>query len=234
MGRAPRLLLPGFPHHIVQRGHNRNTVFVEASDYEYYLANLKEWKQKCAVEVHAWCLMTNHVHLVLTPRKQGTGISDLMRRLSARQGRYVNRLERRLGTLWCGRFHSSVIDTDNYLLACLRYVELNPVRASIVSHPADYPWSSYRERVGVSPPALLDTDPVTVLLGESIERRRRSYAQYLHLHTSTETAEEELIRRSVNRNQLTGGNQFIRAIEQRTGLRIENRGRGRPARGHGK
>jgi putative transposase len=232
MGRPPRLLLPGFPHHIVQRGHNRNAVFVEASDYEYYLANLDEWKQKCAVEVHAWCLMPNHVHLVLTPRKQGTGISGLMRRLSARQGRYVNRLERRLGTLWCGRFRSSVIDTDAYLLACLRYVELNPVRAGIVSHPADYPWSSYQERMGFSPPALLDADPVTILLGDSIERRRRSYAQYLH--TSTDTADEELIRHSVNRNQLTGGSQFIRAIEQRTGLRIENRGRGRPARAHEK
>ena len=99
MGRPLRLLVPDFPHHVVQRGHNRNAVFADARDYEYYLANLKEWKAKYAVEVHAWCLMSNHVHLVLTPRRRGAAISDLMRRLSARQCRYVNRLERRLGTL---------------------------------------------------------------------------------------------------------------------------------------
>lgn len=229
MGRPPRLLLPGFPHHVVQRGHNRNAVFIEASDYEYYLANLGEWKQKYAVEVHAWCLMSNHVHLVLTPRERGTAISDLMRRLSARQCRYVNRIERRLGTLWCGRFRSSVIDTDGYLLACLRYVELNPVRAGMVRHPADYPWSSYHERMGLSPAMLLDADPVTALLGEGIEPRRRAYAQYLG--RAADTAEAELIRSSVYRNQLTGSGSFVSEIEQRTGLRIENRGRGRPARG---
>ncbi|MCL4790473.1 MAG: transposase [Gammaproteobacteria bacterium] len=227
MGRPPRLLLPGFPHHIVQRGHNRNAVFVEAGDYAYYLANLQEWKQRYEVEVHAWCLMTNHVHLVLTPRQQQKGISALMRRLAGRQSRYVNRLERRLGTLWCGRFHSSVIDTDAYLLACLRYVELNPVRAGMVDHPADYAWSSHRERMGLAPAALLDADPVTVLLGESIERRRQAYAQYLG--TAADKAEVELIRSSVQRNQLTGSGGFVSEIEQRTGLRIENRGRGRPA-----
>ncbi len=221
------MLLPGFPHHIVQRGHNRNAVFIEASDYAYYLKNLHEWKQRYEVEVHAWCLMTNHVHLVLTPRQQQKGISDLMRRLAGRQSRYVNRLERRLGTLWCGRFHSSVIDTDAYLLACLRYVELNPVRAGIVDHPTDYVWSSHRERMGLSPAVLLDADPVTALLGESIERRRRTYAQYLG--TAANTAEVELIRSSVHRNQLTGDGGFVSEIEQRTGLRIENRGRGRPA-----
>ncbi|MCP5139747.1 MAG: transposase [Chromatiales bacterium] len=229
MGRPPRLLVPGFPHHIVQRGHNCNAVFIEPRDYAYYLANLHEWKQRYEVEVHAWCLMTNHVHLVLTPRQPDKGISDLMRRLAGRQSRYVNRLERRLGTLWCGRFHSSVIDTDAYLLACLRYVELNPVRAGMVDHPADYAWSSHRERMGLSPVVLLDGDPVAALPDESIERRRRAYA--LYLGTAADTAEVELIRSAVHRNQLTGGRSFVSEIEQRTGLRIENRGRGRPARG---
>ncbi len=226
MGRPPRLLLPGFPHHVVQRGHNRNAVFVEARDYEYYLANLQEWKQVYEVAVHAWCLMINHVHLVLTPRRDGAGISYLMRRLSARQGRHVNRLERRLGTLWCGRFRSSVIDTDEYLLACLRYVELNPVRAGMVARPADYPWSSHRERMGLAPPGLLDADPATMLLGMSEGERRRAYAGYLA--TEADAAEDELIRNAVGRNRLTGGRRFVEEIERRTGLRLENRGRGRP------
>lgn len=227
MGRPPRLLVPGFPHHIVQRGHNCNAVFIEPRDYAYYLANLHEWKQRYEVEVHAWCLMTNHVHLVLTPRQPDKGISDLMRRLAGRQSRYVNRLERRLGTLWCGRFHSSVIDTDAYLLACLRYVELNPVRAGTGSTIPTMP-SSHRQRMGLSPVVLLD-GIVAALPGEKIQRRRRAYA--LYLGTAADTAEVELIRSAVHRNQLTGGGSFVSEIEQRTGLRIENRGRGRPARG---
>lgn len=226
MGRPARLLLPGFPHHVVQRGHNRNAVFVEPDDYAYYLANLREWKQFYDVEVYAWCLMTNHVHLVLAPRREGAGVSGLMRRLSARQGRYVNRLERRLGTLWCGRFRSSVIDTDGYLLACLRYVELNPVRAGMVTHPADYPWSSYRERMGLAARELLDAEPATSLPGDSEAERRRAYARYLA--SDVDAAEENLIRSAVQRNRLTGDSRFVAEIERRTGLRMENRGRGRP------
>ncbi len=232
MGRPPRLLLAGFPHHVIQRGHNRHAVFVEPADYEYYLANLREWKRVYDVAVYAWCLMTNHVHLVLAPGTEGAGISGLMRRLSARQGRYVNRLECRLGTLWCGRFRSSVIDTDEYLLACLRYVELNPVRAAIVGHPAEYPWSSHRERMGLAPQALLDADPVTRQLGVSDAERRCAYGRFLA--TGPDPDEEQLIRDAVRRNQLTGGRGFAEEIERRTGLRIENRGRGRPQQGRGK
>jgi putative transposase len=226
MGRPPRLLLPGYPHHVVQRGHNRNAVFIEPGDYEYYLANLKIWKDSYGVAVRAWCLMTNHVHLVLVPRQDGAGISSLMRRLSARQGRYVNRLERRLGTLWCGRFRSSVIDSDEYLLACLRYVELNPVRARLVRDPADYPWSSYRERMGLAPVSLLDVDTATSLPGNSEEERRRAYAGYIG--TEPDDAEHQLIRTALQRNRLTGSSRFVEEIERRTGLRLENRGRGRP------
>lgn len=102
MGRQPRVFLPGYPHHIVQRGHNRKAVFVEPADYEYYLGNLVEWKTRFDVAVYAYCLMTNHVHLILAPRSDGDAISALMRHVSARQARYVNRLERRSGTLWAG------------------------------------------------------------------------------------------------------------------------------------
>ncbi len=228
MGRPPRVLLPGFPHHVVQRGHNRNAVFVGPADYEVYLANLAHWKQVFDVAVQAWCLMTNHVHLVLVPRREGAGISGLMRRLSARQGRYVNRVEGRLGTLWCGRFHSSVVDSDAYLLACLRYVEMNPVRAGIAAHPRDYPWSSCRERMGLAPPGLLDPDAGMDGLGDTPDARRQAYARYLG--AEPDITELELIRGAVQRNRLTGGDRFVAEIQQRTGLRIENRGRGRPRR----
>jgi putative transposase len=228
MGRPPRLLLPGFAHHVVQRGHNRNAAFVEPADYEYYLANLAQWAQAYDVAVRAWCLMTNHVHLVLVPRRDGAGISCLMRRLSARQGRYVNRLEDRLGTLWCGRFHSSVVDSDAYLLACLRYVELNPVRAGMVAHPRDYRWSSYRERMGLAPRTMLEPDTGTGPLGKTPEARRRAYERYLGV--PADASELELIRSAVQRNRLTGGERFVDEIQSRTGLRIENRSPGRPRR----
>lgn len=226
MGRPPRLLLPGFPHHVVQRGHNRSAVFIETGDYEYYLANLAHWKQVYDVAVQAWCLMTNHVHLVLVPQRDGAGISHLMRRLSGRQGRRVNCLEGRLGTLWCGRFHSSVVESDAYLLACLRYVDMNPVRAGMVRHPREYVWSSYRERMGLAPPALLQPDGGMGALGATPDARRRAYRRFVE--EPTDAAELRLIRSAVHRNRLTGGRRFIDEIERRTGLRIENRGRGRP------
>lgn len=220
------MFVPGFPHHIVQRGHDRNAVFIEASDYEYYLANLIEWKTLYNVGVYAYCLMTNHVHLVLVPYEGGSAISSLMRRLSARQGRRVNRLERRIGTLWSGRFKSSVVDTDQYLLSCLRYVELNPVRAGMVHRPEDYRWSSYAQRIGVSDERWLDPDPVTTNLGETPAARYCAYAEYVQKGSSL--AEHEFFRNAVRRNQLTGDGRFVDEIERRTGFRIETRGRGRP------
>jgi putative transposase len=226
MGRSPRLFVPGFAHHIVQRGHNRNAVFVEDADYSFYLDNLIEWKTHYNVDVYAYCLMTNHVHLILVPNNQGDSISRLMRRLSARQGRRVNRLEERIGTLWSGRFKSSVIDTDNYLLACLRYVELNPVRAGIVNWPEDYRWSSYTQRIGICGNIWIDEDPVTKLLGNTTAAWRSAYARYVQ--EIVPGAETKLIRKAAARNQLTGSNRFVDEIERRTGMRVESRGRGRP------
>lgn len=226
MGRSPRLFVPGLAHHIVQRGHNHGVVFVEDDDYSYYLDNLIEWKTRYDVCVYAYCLMTNHVHLILVPRKKGDSISHLMRRLSARQGRRVNRLEERIGTIWSGRFKCSVIDTDRYLLACLRYVELNPVRAGMVNQPGDYRWSSYAQRVGHCDHIWIDDDPVTRLLGSTIAARREAYIQFVR--EVVPTAETTLIRKSVARNQLTGSDRFVDEIERRTGMRVESRGRGRP------
>jgi putative transposase len=226
MGRSPRLFVPGLAHHIVQRGHNRNAVFVEDADYSFYLDNLIEWKTHYDVAVYAYCLMTNHVHLILVPNNQGDSISRLMRRLSARQGRRVNRLEKRIGTLWSGRFKSSVIDTDNYLLACLRYVELNPVRAGIADRPEDYRWSSYPQRVGKCDNAWIDRDPVTELLGDTPAARRLAYVRFVREIVPGD--ETRLIRKATSRNQLTGSDCFVDEIERRTGLRVESRGRGRP------
>ena len=226
VGRLPRLFIPGFPHHVVQRGHDRNAVFVNDSDFRYYLDNLIEWKAKYDISVYAYCLMTNHVHLILVPNTEGHTISKLMRRLSARQGRRVNRLERRVGTLWAGRFKSSVVDKDDYLMACLRYVELNPVRAGIVPRPEEYHWSSYAQRVGLCDHVWIDDDPATLTLGDTLATRRKAYAEFVKEGVSD--GDSALIRKAVNRNQLTGGNRFTDEIERRTGIRVASRGPGRP------
>ena len=143
MPRQARVIVPGLPHHIVQRGHNKQPVFIEDRDFQYYLDNLQEWKHTLGLEVFSYCLMTNHVHLVVKATDELTAIPQLMKRLAGRQTRFVNKLEQRTGSLWEGRYKISPIDTDHYLLSCCRYVELNPVKAGMVDAAEHYPWSSY-------------------------------------------------------------------------------------------
>ena len=150
MPRMGRTVLPDFPHHIVQRGHNRQVVFAEKVDYESYLATLSEFKDVYGVKVYAYCLMTNHVHLLVAP-EDIAGLGGLMKRLAGRQTRCHNRLEGRTGTLWESRYKSSPVDSDNYLPTCTRYIELNPVRARMVSAPEAYAWSSCRSRLKRNP-----------------------------------------------------------------------------------
>jgi len=139
MPRTARIILPAYPHHIIQRGHNRQSVFACEDDYRYYLENLAEWKERFACKVYAFCLMTNHVHLIVKPGEDAENLSRLMKRLAGRQTRFVNRQEGRSGTLWEGRFKSSPIESNSYLLACCRYVEMNPVFAGMCDDPAEYP-----------------------------------------------------------------------------------------------
>ncbi len=229
MPRTGRVVLPGYPHHVVQRGHNRQAVFAEPHDYSYYLNTLKEWKGEYGVRLYGYCLMTNHVHLIIEPDNVAA-MGQLMKRLAGRQTRYVNRQEFRSGTLWEGRYKSSPIDTDNYLLACCRYVELNPVRAQIVSKPEDYYWSSYRERMGLkSQIAFLDSTSVT---GKRLPHELLSHETYEQFVSGGIPPEETtLIRTALKRGQLTGGARFIDEVEGIIGRRIERRGPGRAAGG---
>lgn len=225
MPRRARVIVPNTPHHIVQRGHNRSAVFVGDQDYQYYLNTLREFKKELEVKVYAWCLMTNHIHLILDPGPNTKSIGLLMKRLAARQTRYVNKYERRTGSLWEGRYKASPIQTDAYLLQCGRYVELNPVRAAMVVEPEDYPWSSYRAKVELEASAILDTDPCYQKLQHPSEQYRAFVAQGI--------SDEEcaLIRSRVARNCLTGDGKFVEEVERKTGLRIEYREPGRPPGG---
>jgi putative transposase len=227
MPRTARVVLPAYPHHVVQRGHNRQAVFAASGDYEAYLAALAELKGVFGVKVYAWCLMTNHVHLLLEP-SSGTGLALLMKRLSARQTRYRNRRERRSGTIWEGRYKSSLVQTDGHLLACCRYIELNPVRARMVAAAQDYSWSSCRARLGYARSAVLDLDPCYRALAADESTRRERYREFLQ--DAVPEGEWDLIRTAVQRGQLTGNETFSERIAALLHRKIENRGRGRPAR----
>ena len=156
MPGRPRIVLPGTPLHLIQRGNNRQACFYTEEDYLLYLDWLKEFAEKCECSVHAYVLMTNHVHLSITPyNKDSAGV--MMKRLGQRYLQYINRTYRRSGTLWEGRFRSCFTQEENYILACYRYIELNPVRASIVEHPAEYRWSSFRANAQREASAFTDT-----------------------------------------------------------------------------
>jgi putative transposase len=225
MPRTGRVILPNYPHHVVQRGHNRQIVFPQSQDYRYYLDTLLEWKAGYDIKVYAWCLMTNHVHLVLEPPEAVENLGRLMKRLAGRQTRYVNRRLARSGTLWEGRYKSSPIQTDAYFLACCRYVELNPVRAGMVADPDSYPWSSYCSRPMSSATGLLDEHPTYRALGRSPVERLQQYRQFVR--AGTPDAELQLIRQSLQRCQLTGDGRFVDTVERLTGRRVEHKAPGR-------
>ncbi len=229
MPRMGRIVLPNYPHHVVQRGHNRQVVFAAEPDYQRYIADLRELKDVFGVKVYAYCLMTNHVHLLLAPGESIMGLGQLMKALGARATRYRNRLEGRTGTLWESRFKSSVVDSDTYLLACCRYIELNPVRARMVAEASDYPWSSYRLRItNHGDSNWLDIDPCFVELGDTPENRRARYVEFMR--QAVPSSETDLIRVALQRGQLTGEACFVDEIEKIHGQRVESRGQGRPRR----
>jgi putative transposase len=158
MPRTARVVVPGVALHVRQRGHNREPCFFADGDYVLYLRLLRKFSRVHDCAVHAYCLMTNHVHLLLTPQSE-EGCALMMKRLAQAYSRYVNKERDRTGSLWDGRFRSCLVASDRYALACYRYVELNPVSAGMVSHPRDYPWSSYRANAEGSYDPLIDPHP---------------------------------------------------------------------------
>lgn len=226
MPRNPRMVLSGFPHHIVQRGHDRQRVFASSCDYQYYLKNLETLSTELQIRVYSFCLMTNHVHLLMEPSQSGATLSRMMKVLAARQTRHVNRIAHRTGTLWEGRFKCSIVETDRYLLACMRYIDLNPVKAAIVEQPDDYEWSSYHAIVRAQKPTFLSFHPILKSLGRDSHDWRTAYKDFVCAEVSD--SETKLIRTAVARDQLTGSNRFREQIADCTGRRIESRGPGRP------
>ncbi|WP_026289369.1 transposase [Thioalkalivibrio sp. ALMg11] len=225
MPRMARVVLPHMPHHVVQRGHNRKVVFAEDEDYERYLEDLRELSSALDIRVYAYCLMTNHVHLLLGPGEEVAAMGRLMKALAARATRYRNRLEGRSGTLWEGRYKSSPVQTETYLLACTRYIELNPVRAQMAPAAGAYPWSSYRQRMGEAE-CWIDLDPAYRELADDNAERRVRYARFVEQGVPEQ--ELSLMREALQRGQLTGNQRFVDEVEQIIGCRVERRRPGRP------
>jgi len=211
--------------HLVQRGHNREPCFFSEDDYHCYLYWLGEALATTGSTLHAYVLMTNHVHLLLTP-SEPLAVPHLVISLGRRYVQYVNRTYRRTGTLWDSRYKSSLIHAEAYLLACQRYIELNPVRAAMVEDPAHYRWSSYRFNGLGKPNPLLTPRAEYLALGASPEIRCTAY-RALFAHALEETAIGD-IRLALNQGLPLGGSRFPALLERVTGERREARPRGRP------
>ena len=174
MARLGRYFLPDQPLHVIQRGTNRQAIFHEADDYRAYLRWLGAAAEAHGCTIHAYVLMTNHVHLLVTPQAADS-LPRLMQGLGRNYVRYINRAYRRTGTLWEGRYRAAPIDSDPYFLSCSLYIELNPVRAKMVAHPRDYSWSSYRAHAYGKADPLIADHALYRSLGRTQAERQKSY-----------------------------------------------------------
>ena len=223
MARLPRLYLPGCAQHVIQRGNNREACFYDEADYKAYLSFIKDAAAKYQVAIHAFVLMTNHVHLLATPSDE-LGNSRMMQALGRKYVRYFNFTYGRTGTLWEGRYKSTLVDADHYLLTVYRYIELNPVRASMVAHASEYLWSSYQGNALGKPIELLTPHQIYRQLGKTDTEQQGAY-RALFLGRMPER-DLSTIREATNKSWALGDARFKAQIEATTGRRAMPLGRG--------
>jgi putative transposase len=224
MPRRARAYLADMPYHIVQRGNNREMCFFQPEDYQSYLLLWREISARYGVAVHAYCLMTNHIHFLVTPSTED-GISRTMSVVGSRYAFLINSKLKRTGTLWEGRHKGSLVDSSNYLLACYRYIEQNPVRAKMVSHPGDYEWSSNRINSSGADSWLTPHDEY-LALGKTLERRVENYQDLLSSNLSDQSL--TLIRSSSHYCHVVGDEAFRKRVHDDYGVALGYAARGRP------
>lgn len=231
MPRRARLRLAGLPVHIIQRGNNRSSCFAADSDYRLYLALIGELTPRFECELHAYVLMTNHAHLLMSPRDP-QGASHLMKHLGQRYVQHVNRAYGRTGSLWEGRFRSSIVDSDGYLLRCYRYIECNPVRAGMVRDPAAYPWSSYHVNALGNEDRIVTPHAQYLSLGPDEASRKAAYLRLFE--GEMPPAELARIRDAANGGFALGSERFMDELERALGRKARRtQGRVVPPRGTG-
>lgn len=228
MPRLRRYELVDISQHVIQRGHNRQPTFFESRDYRYYLECVADAAARYHCEIHAYVLMTNHVHLLITPR-QPLAIAGFMQSVGGRYVKYVNRRYRRSGTLWGGRYRASLVSTGAYLTCCYRYIELNPVRANMVGDPAAYAWSSYRHNAGHRVDALVTEHAEYCSLGTGPAERAAAYRDLFR--DVLDPALTAQLRRDLNESRPFGSEQFKDQVERELKRPLR---RGNPGRRKGK
>lgn len=227
MARLPRLVLPGLPHHVIHRGHNRQPVFLQDGDRRAWKDSLADALERTRVKLHAYVLMDNHVHLLLTP-VEAPDLSKAMQFLGRRYVGGFNAVHGRSGTLWEGRFRAAPVETERYLLACMRYIELNPVRAGIVARAEDHPWSSAAHHLGLRIDPLVSDHALYWDLGNTPFDRQSRYRALLEAPGSG--AEQAQITESALKGWALGSPEFKAAWESRSPRALAPRPRGRPRR----
>ncbi len=225
MARLPRLALPGYPHHVIQRGNNRQAVFSCDEDRQYLLDLLAENAAGFRVAVHAYVLMDSHFHLLLTP-ETGDGVGQLMQAVGRRYVRYFNDRSQRSGTLWEGRYRSTVIQPERYLLACMAYLDLNPVRAGRVAEAQAYPWSSHAHHVGLRQDRLVTPHLLYWQLGNTPFAREAAYAERVRSGVTKE--QENALTQSALSGWALGDGEFLDRLKTMTGRRVTRASPGRP------
>ena len=225
MARLPRLTLPGYPHHVIQRGNNRQAIFKTAADYQHIMGLLDENAKKFAVDIHAYVLMTNHFHLLATPQTD-TGLPQMMQAVGRSYVRYFNDLHARTGSLWEGRYRSTLIQTDRYLLACMVYIDLNPVRAGLTGSALDYPWSSHGFYVGVRSDKLLTPHALFWDLANTPFGREAAYADLVRAGISAD--QQSALTKSALAGWALGERDFVEDLQKRTERRVDKAKAGRP------
>ncbi len=224
MARLPRFTIIGQPQHIIQRGNNRQIIFKKKADYKFYLEKLKDAAEKHECEIHAYVLMTNHVHFLATPHNEN-GISKMMQMIGRYYVQYFNARYDRTGTLWEGRYKATLVDTTNYLLTCMRYIELNPIRAkNLVKRPVDYLWSSYScNALGVEN-EIITNHLEYKRLGKTVVERQLAYRQLFRSRFPDVTL--NIIREATNKAWILGDAKFKKRIEKKLNRPGSSKGHG--------
>jgi putative transposase len=225
MPRKLRVSVAGVAEHVIQRGNNRQAIFGNEDDMRAYITWLGQYAHKYKVNIHAWVLMTNHVHLLCTP-SNSTGISLMMQSLGRMYVMYFNKTYKRSGTLWEGRFRSCLVQNEKYLLELYRYIELNPVRAGMVEEPSEYSWSSYQCNALGKISELLTPHPVYLSLAQAATVRLSLYRELFIRHVDVQLLDD--IRKATNKGLAIGSKLFKENIEALSGKRVIERKRGRP------
>jgi putative transposase len=225
MARLPRLTVTGYPHHVILRGNNRQDIFKTTADYQRMLSLLEEHGRVQGVDVHAYVLMGNHLHLLLTPQ-QDQALPKMMQAVGRSYVQTFNKVHGRTGTLWEGRYRSTLIQTDRYLLACMVYIDLNPVRAHLVAQPQDYPWSSHLHYTGRKNDRLITPHALYWTLGNTPFAREAAYAELVHAGVTQD--QQGALTDATLTGWALGDDAFVTDLRTQTQRRLSKAAAGRP------